>query len=288
MRGELVCIKLETLLEMQFMALRIISLNYWQLSIWAENALWQKKWNQCTKHDPQYRVCRNDCCFLDTLSTLHFPLFWMTGPFWEAYIEYLHRIWIESWDTGHKKRTRSEWFSAEWHCSEAFASAHATCVEPLFFIAKVEDSFLPIQGGLHQQSTTIFCCAKWFWCQIYSRLRTLSIRRFAIFSTTQWKITRLKLEAQAFKFGQGKMHNLKASTHFYLLSIFRPILWKNLQSSALLHRVMKMEQFQHPVVYLESMEKFQACTQAGSNVCSKNFSFCIPCLVSKVVVAGII
>ena len=32
----------------------------------------------------------------------------------------------------------------------------------LFFIAKVEDSFLPIQGF------TIFCCAKWFWCQIYT------------------------------------------------------------------------------------------------------------------------
>ena len=57
----------------------------------------------------------------------------------------------------------------------------------------------------HSRLPTIFCCAKWFWCQIYSELssRTLSIRRDLQSLSTRAplqqratkKITRLKLEA---------------------------------------------------------------------------------------------
>ena len=72
----------------------------------------------------------------------------------------------------------------------------------LFFIAKVEDSFLPIQGF------TIFCCAKWFWCQIYtlSKARrwkkTLSTAVPKICNLALQEITRLKLEVGLASFFQ--------------------------------------------------------------------------------------
>ena len=57
------------------------------------------------------------------------------------------------------KKTRSD---SQFFSDCALQNDISVSPRSLFFIAKVEDSFLPIQGF------TIFCCAKWFWCQIYT------------------------------------------------------------------------------------------------------------------------